>query len=94
MLPLFLFWRSRRFKYMPADAEKKKREKKKTEKQQEPEKEVIKEVAKSKNLSVNEFINQAIDEKLKRLKIELQRFYTGGILYEHNEHFKIRLCKK
>ena len=32
MLPLFLFWRSRRFKYMPADAEKKNRDKKKTEK--------------------------------------------------------------
>ena len=32
MLPLFLFWRSRRFKFMPADAEKKKRDKKKTEK--------------------------------------------------------------
>lgn len=32
MLPLFLFWRSRRFKYMPADVEKEKRDKKKTSK--------------------------------------------------------------
>lgn len=30
MLPLFLFWRSRRFKYMPAEEEKKLRDKKKT----------------------------------------------------------------
>lgn len=32
MLPLFLFFRSRRYKFMPADAEKEKRDKKKTEK--------------------------------------------------------------